>query len=322
MIIAVLVCGWVGWELYKLYNAWGTIREHEWNTNFLLLALAGVCYAIAYIPAVIYWRYVMQTLGQQPGLYECFRAHYIGHLGKYVPGKAMVLIIRTGLLNHKKTKITAAGASVFVETMTMMAVGAFVATLTMIIAVLIQAPWFQDFEFIDWVTPDRLVYLALGVMVCTVLPILPPVFHFVTGKLKKFQIELEGMRFRTLAIGWVLYLPVWTMLGFSLWLTMLGLGMESKSFVMELLFCTLAVSVSIVFGFASMLPGGLGTREFALRNLLILFFAVHPVGDLAPPVMAIVVAIFFRIMSILAELVASAVFARGVCEPPTASAVG
>ena len=297
ILIALAVSGWVGWELYKLYNAWETIREHQWNPNYLYLTLAGICYIVAYIPAAIYWRHVMKTLGQQPGWYETFRAYYIGHLGKYVPGKAFVMIVRTTLLSRKRTKITAAGASVFLETMTMMSVGAFVATLTMLI-------WFRDIEYIDWLT-----YLALGILVCTLLPILPPVFHFVTRKLKKYQIELEGMKFRTLAVGWVLNIPLWVMLGFSLWLTMLGLGMESKSFLYELLFCTLAVSISVVFGFASMLPGGLGAREFALRHLLILFFATHPVGALAPPVMAIVIVIVFRLISILAELAISALLA-------------
>ena len=34
-----------------------------------------------------------QGLGQDVGLLETLRAYYIGHLGKYVPGKAMVIVL-------------------------------------------------------------------------------------------------------------------------------------------------------------------------------------------------------------------------------------
>ena len=292
ILIALVVCGMVGFELYK---SWGKIQEHDWNPNYILLFLSGLFYVTAYIPAAVYWRYAMQTLGQKPGLYETFRAYYIGHLGKYVPGKVMVLILRTGLLNHQRTKISASGASIFVETMTMMSVGAFAAALIALILL-------QHVEHGNW-----LMLLALGTMCGTMLPILPPVFHFVTNKLKKYNIELEGLRFRTLAVGWLLNMPVWMMLGVSLWLTMLGLGMTSESLFKEWLFCTLAISFSIVLGFVTMLPGGLGSRELALLTVLTPFFTLHPIEQIEPSVMALVIVIVFRILSIISELTVSAV---------------
>jgi uncharacterized membrane protein YbhN (UPF0104 family) len=299
ILITLVVFGLVGWELYK---AWGKIQEIQWKPNYLMLTLAGICYAVAFIPAAIYWRYTMQTLGQKPGLYETFRAYYIGHLGKYVPGKVWVLIIRTGLLNHEKTKITAAGASVFLETMTMMAVGGF-------IAAAIGVVWFQQHEH-RFEHGTLFTTLTLGVMCCTILPILPPVFNFAA---KKCRIELENIKFRTLAVGWLLNIPVWIMLGTGLWLTMIGLGFAMKNphhwIFTDLSFCTLAISGSIVAGFASMLPGGLGGRELALIYLLRLYFTTHPVDDIAPEAIAIAIAAVQRLISILAELTVSAVLA-------------
>ena len=291
ILIALVVFGGVGW---KLYQSWDQIRQFHWEPNYFLLTLSGICYALAYIPAAIYWRYAMQTLGQQPGMYESFRAYYIGHLGKYVPGKAMVLIIRSGLLNHDKTKISAAAASVFVETMTMMAVGAFVAAMIVVF-------WTRQIEHGHWLT-----FLTLGIMCGTVLPILPPVFHFVA---KKCRIELEGLKFRTLAVGWILNIPVWIMLGISLWLTMLGFGMKSESVMIELPYCTLAVSMAVVLGFAAMIPGGFGVREWAMAAILVPFFTNHPIEGIDSTAMAIVVVAVQRIISILAELAVSATLA-------------
>ena len=304
ILIFLVVCGWVGWELYK---SWDKIQEVPWILNYPLLALAGICYVVAYIPAAIYWRYAMQTLGQKPGVYEVFRAYYIGHLGKYVPGKAMVLIIRTGLVQSERTKITAAGASVFLETMTMMAVGTFVAAMTVALIVCFEL---REIEDRNW-----LMLWTLGIMVGTVLPILPPVFHFVTKRLKKFKIELEGLTFKTLAVGWMLNIPVWIMLGVSLWLVMQGLGMESKSVIDELPVCILAISFSVVLGFASMIPGGLGVREMAMVIVLAPLVATHPIGT-APTgedtstLVAIAIVAAHRVMSILSELTISAILAR------------
>ena len=293
ILVPLLLCGGIGRVLYK---SWGTIQEHTWNPDYFLLSLAGLCYIVAYIPAAVYWRYVMQTLGQQPGLYETFRAYYIGHLGKYVPGKVMVLIVRTGLLNHQRTKITAAGASVFVETMTMMAVGACVAAVT-------------AFFLLQNIERNDIALLAFGAMIGIVLPIFPPVFHFVTKRLKKYKIELEGLRFRTLAAGWLLNIPVWIMLGVSLWLTMLGLGMTSESIFTELFYCILAISCSMVFGFITMLPGGLGTREWAMAAILVPFFRANPIGEIEPTVMALVIVTVLRLISVLSELAVSALLA-------------
>jgi len=291
ILIFLVVCGWVGW---RLYESWDKIQEIPWTPNYSLLVLAGICYAVAFIPAAVFWRYAMLTLGQKPGVYEAFRAYYIGHLGKYVPGKVMVLVIRTGLVQSERTKITAAGASVFVETMTMMAVGAFVAAL-------IAAIEFRQTEHgnLPWL-------LALGIMVGTMLPILPPVFHFVAQKCK---IQLEGLSFRTLAIGWILNIPVWIMLGVSLWLTMQGLGIKSESVITELPFFILAISLSIVAGFVSMLPAGLGSREAVMILVLATFFATHPTGAIEPLGTAIIVATVHRIISILSELTVSAILA-------------
>jgi len=292
ILIFLVVCGWV---CLRLYESWDRIREIPWAPDYPLLALAGICYAVAFVPAAFFWRYVMKTLGQNPGKYEAFRAYYIGHLGKYVPGKVMVLVIRTGLLNHERTKITTAGASVFVETMTMMAVGAFVAALIAVIG-------FRQTEHgnLPWL-------LALGAMVGTMLPVLPPVFHFIA---KKCRIQLEGLSFKTLVVGWLLNIPVWIMLGISLWLTTQGLGMRSESVITELPFFILAISLSIVAGFASMLPAGLGSREAVMIFVLTAFFATHPTGAIEPSGIAIVVVAVHRIISILSELTVSAMLAR------------
>jgi len=46
---------------------------------------------------------------------------------KYVPGKALVVILRAGLIRSRRVNAVVAAISVFYETLTMMAVGSFLA---------------------------------------------------------------------------------------------------------------------------------------------------------------------------------------------------
>ena len=89
------------------------------------------------------------------------RAFWIGHLGKYVPGKAMVVILRTGLVYSDRVNRTVAVTSVFIETLTMMAVGAFVAAASLMLTS----------------ENSTLMWLALGLMLMSGVPTWPPLFR-------------------------------------------------------------------------------------------------------------------------------------------------
>jgi glycosyltransferase 2 family protein len=91
------------------------------------LVAAGLLYLLGLLPCWWFWHRTLQAMGQRPRRLETLRAFYIGHLGKYVPGKALVVVLRTDLVRSERVNTTVAATSVFVETLTMMGVGAFVA---------------------------------------------------------------------------------------------------------------------------------------------------------------------------------------------------
>ncbi len=140
------------------------IGRHPVELHPIWLIPSGVVYLLALLPAAWYWRRILNTLGQEAGLGETLQAYYIGHLGKYVPGKAMVVILRTGLIRSHRVDTTLAVVSVFYETLTMMAVGSF-------LAAGILAFRFQE---------DRtMLWASLGFMLLSGLPTLPPIFRLI-----------------------------------------------------------------------------------------------------------------------------------------------
>ena len=118
-----------------MQQSWNYLLEHPRPLTSKWLALSGGLYLLALLPEGLFWHWALKALGQDVGLLETLRAYYIGHLGKYVPGKAMVIVLRTGLIHSQRVDTSIAVASVFLETLTMMAVGAC-------IAVPVLAIWF------------------------------------------------------------------------------------------------------------------------------------------------------------------------------------
>lgn len=316
IVLAVVV--WVVWELNK---SWRKIAEMDkledirLKADYGFLALSGILYVIAYVPAACFWRYTMRSMGQAPRLYETFRAYFIGHLGKYVPGKAMVVVLRSGLLNHDRTRASIAAAAVFLETLTMMAVGAFLSAVIVLV-------WFRD-------TPNGLILtvLALGAMVVAGLPVFPPFFRVLAKRLgvgrsdPLIDEKLAGLTMQTLGVGWLLMTVAWIFLGLSLWATIRGVGFETGPVLENLPRFTLAAALSVVLGFVAMIPGGLGVREFAMAQVLTIYFietltANNPALD-AETVQAIAVTVGIvvagaqRLISILAELAVSALLIVG-----------
>ena len=222
------------------------------------LALSGGLYLIALLPEGLFWHWALKALGQDVGLLETLRAYYVGHLGKYVPGKAMVIVLRTGLIHSHRIDTSIAVASVFLETLTMMAVGAC-------IAVPVLAIWFTH--------NPALIAAAVATAVVAGLPTLPPVFSRLARLLgvgrssPAVAQKLAGFDYRTLLCGWTVMVFGWVVMGTSLWAMLHGLDFPADLAQWWYLY-TAIVAMAVVGGFASMIPGGLGSREAVFALLL------------------------------------------------------
>jgi uncharacterized membrane protein YbhN (UPF0104 family) len=295
-LIVILVVVWVVWEINKTGSE---LLQHRWEPRPGWLLLAVACYLIGYLPAGIYWHTILKKLGQNPTFYETLRAYYIGHLGKYMPGKAMVVALRAGLVQSDRVKTSVAVASVFLETLTMMAVGA------MISAILL---------FVFFREQTVLMLIALGLMVVSGLPVVPFFFRKIVkiaGAVKgddEMNQALDRFNTKTLFCGWGLMAVTWLFLGLSLCATINGVGIATGDLLQHLPRFVAASALSTVAGFLSMIPGGLGVREMVLTELMYRYFeAIALPEELAPRAAGVVVAGVARLISLVSELAVSAV---------------
>lgn len=298
LLIVVLVVAFIH---RTLIAAWEELGKHQWHFSLPWLVLSGVLYLAGTCCSGLFWHHVLRAMGQTAGLGETLRAYYIGHLGKYVPGKAMVVVLRTGLIRSHQVDATLAAISIFFETLTMMAVGAF-------LSAAILAVWFRGHPLWFWA--------SIGMMCVAGIPVVPPVFRRIVrtlgvGKwIANTDAGLAGLGYKTSIVGWIYNSVGWVLLALSLWAVLRSMGTVGDNPLGELHAYVASVSLATVAGFVSFIPGGAIVREAVLAELM-----NHQFGSS----IAVVAAVLLRVVWLVSELVISAILYAGTRRSKTRS---
>ncbi|MHB8953331.1 MAG: lysylphosphatidylglycerol synthase transmembrane domain-containing protein [Pirellulaceae bacterium] len=298
LLFRVLVLALVTWGIWKtVLQSRLEFATHQFSLQQVdsrWLLAAGLLYLAGLAPCGVFWHRTLWAMGQRPTWRESMRAFWIGHLGKYVPGKAMVVILRTGLIYSERVNRTVAATSVFIETLTMMAVGAFVSAVILLLV--------SDHVVLTW--------LAVGLMLLSGVPTYPPLFRRIVRWLQihranpQIDQALAGVGGRLMGFGWLIISLGWLALGLSLWATLRSIpnpGWPNPDWVeslRDLPLLSATVGLAMVAGFLSLIPGGLGVRDWILMTLLAPTYGART---------AIVSAVLLRFVWLLSELVVSAI---------------
>lgn len=286
----ILIVVVVVWYIRRtIADAWDQLGQQPWHFDFVWLTASAALYLFGTLWCGVFWHHVLRILGQPVSLSQSLRAYYVGQLGKYVPGKAMVVVIRAGMVRGCGGDPTVAAACVFYETLTMMAIGALMA------AAIVAVCFHQQ---------TLLVWAALAMMAAAGLPTLPPIFlrlvRFVgVGRTDPTIAEkLAGLGYRTMFFGWFLMAINWVVLGFSYWAMLRGIGVGDPNPFVNIHLYTAGIALAMVAGFMSFVPGGAVVREAVLAELM-----VPLLGD----TVAVVGAILLRLVWLVAELLISGI---------------
>lgn len=257
-----------------------------WQADPWGLMLAGVLYGVGMLPGSLFWRQCLRALDQPTHLLTILWAYFYGNLGKYFPGKAMVIVLRLTALEPLGIKKVATSITIFMETLTMMSVGGAMAGLCMIAL------------NIDW----RLTVLSIGLLLATFIPTFPPILRWLLPKLQRgvdpklldaWSGRIQG---RLFIRGWLLLSLTWLAFGLSLFVVLRSLPIADfgqSTPLTWLLSCWGACALAVVLGFVSLLPGGAGVREAVLSIVL---------TPVVGPVAALCGAVWLRVVWLATEL--------------------
>lgn len=292
--LCLLVTAFVARRGLELWRA-GAGQPMRWQPGWT--AAAVLAYLAGWLPSVWYWRRLLRSHGYETGWRQAICAYYVGHLGKYIPGKMMVLVLRAGWLSPHCPKEISVVTALY-ETLGFMGVGAALAVALAPVAAgesvwrQLPAGW-RVLRDQAWILP-----VASALLVAGSLPLITAAMGWIARKLMKLgsaDRSLPPLAARDIAWGLAVLVLGWVGLAVSLGCTLASLRSETQ--LSDFPIWLAATTSSTVGGFVVLIaPGGLGVREGILIELL---------KDAAGPSAAVGGAVMLRIVWFVAELIAA-----------------
>ena len=248
-----------------------------------------------------FWR-VMKAGATPLAFFPSLRAYLISHLGKYVPGKAMVVVMRAGLVVPFGARPATAAFATLYETLVMMAAGGIVAGIGFAIgsgpSARVPVPLVGGVE-----VEAPLSVLGLGLGLAFLVVVWPSVFPRLAMLAK---VPLPGVgpdalpRFSTglLVEGIAWSTAGWILLGLSQVAVIRAVvpgGLAASDWPLAVASVALATVAGFVVPIA---PGGLGVREWVLWTAL---------ASALDRDLAVVAALLLRLAWVIGEVLAAAV---------------
>lgn len=262
------------------------------NLRWGVLAMAVPFGFLGLMPPGVFWRITLRHFGHALPFIPTMATYLVGGLGKYVPGKAMVLILRSRGLHAWHVPISVSIVSIIVETLLALSAGATAATYSL---AMLPVPF--------WLRTILIVTTAVSLV-----PLAPPLFREVlkrmgrSKRLSRFMPNIPVLPWTLIGCGWLWSLFGQLLLSAGLFCVCSAIpwtgtahsgGWSSLSWLSLYTICVAATTMGFVIGFLSMLPGGAGARE------LVVTIVLSPVLGYAS---AIVAAVLYRLITLISDL--------------------
>ena len=272
----------------------------SWDRVQWLPFMAGwILTLIALFPAGIAWFQTLRDFQLSVPARHGAYAYFLGHLGKYVPGKAMAIVLRVGYLHRLGISVRPTILSVFIETLTSLASGSILG------AILLQT----------MSVPPWLKVCALACIPLAALALVPKPFRWLIERLSRSRLGAmpqhvaEAIQWRLMlrcgtysAVGWLLH-------GTAAWMLLMAIDPASDLLSWRAWStCVSSMALAALAGFVSMIPGGAGVRELV---------ATWGIATLVPMPVALASAVITRLAAIAAELIVLGVLAFWVHAAPS-----
>ena len=288
--LAVALVAGVGWHFWRLLSS-DELASYSLTLRFEYLVPAGLLYLATHTVWGTFFVQLLRFEGGRVSWLTGVRAYFVSQVGKYVPGKAWVLILRMVILRRHGLHPAVVGVTATYETLTSMAAGAVIGVCLL--------PWTGFGELVEEKVGPAIWF---GLAAMAGLPLVLGVLNKLAARLVRERRgpdarPLPSPSVRLLARGLLQDGAGWCLLGLSLWATVQGVSPAPAALTAESYLQALAaVAVSYVAGFViPVSPGGLGAREAVLLVMLTGPLRESAGEALAAP-LAAVVAVVLRLV--------------------------
>lgn len=285
----------IAWYFYQILSK-PELRTASYSFRIEWLVPAALLYLLAHTIFASFWWSLLHDQGYPASYRTGIRAYFISQVGKYVPGKVWVIVIRMTMLGASAKDKAIVGLTATYEALTSMGSGA-------IVSAILVAALHMNLNVLNLPIPYGYLLAALAFV-----PIGLGLLHRLSVRIARRKrgrdaVAIEMMNMPLLARGLVQTSAGWFLLGMSLWLTIQAIHPSPPEFNAETyLRLTAICALAYVFGFvAFFMPGGAGVREGALALLLTGELMATGLNESVAMGLGVVVALVLRLTWTIAE---------------------
>ncbi len=254
VIILAAILTVVGWNLHTAWREVGVAQlraaiDIDWRWALIPpLAFGGML-----LTSATAWIWLLRQLESSGSLLHLYGAYLFSQMGKYVPGKITLLLMRLERSRRLGASSYAVTISTIMENATYLLCGAAVGVLVLL-------------RFAASSGGPRYLWLLLiaSASILVLLAAIHPaiLYRFVNPILRKLgRSEIaadQQLSMRSLLISSIMMIPCWFFGGLALWATVRCLVSVPAIHLWGLVS---AFALSVLVGVVSFMPGGLGVRE-------------------------------------------------------------
>ncbi len=294
--IAVMaaVVAFLAWEFNK---AWRKVATHHVAIDWRFGGLAILGFSGSMLTSALVWRWLAWKMKDRSPTLPLLGAYTFSQLGKYIPGKVGLLLMRVERAGRFGMMPGVCTLSTILENALYMVSGGLVGMLA-ILRVTQDLPSHQ--RILIWA--GVILAILLLAVACH-----PKVFYGLVNRLlrrmKKPEIPASRqLKARFLALAVIGFIPCWGFGGLALW------AAARCVYPMPLIgseWLASAYALSVIMGMASLMPGGLVIRDGVL-GAAVLFQLAPLIPHEQAVVFSTVAAALQRVFQIIAELLLGA----------------
>ncbi len=266
---------------YYLINNYESLKSVRWWENPGFLSFHIMLLVLTFVLFVTAWQRLLKTIGIHEGLKVAGYTWLVSNIGKYVPGKILMVAGRIALLNNIGVRPATAAAVVIWEHIIVI-----LATMPFSLFILLNYSGYYSLKIIISV-----MFVLFSIILIALNPsIVGKMINYFLNLFKRPPLEYILQR-KAVMYFFIFYLITWIVYGLSGVTLAYVFGFEDK-IPLFLLFNVFIFSW--LMGFVSIItPGGLGVRE----GIMILMISPYvPMNEL------IVFTLFARITWTITEL--------------------
>ena len=292
-VVQIAVIGLIIYFLARqLVNHWQNVRTYEWHLNIWYLILALVSVVVTFFIFSSVWRIIVLSLDKRVSPAKSFKIAYLANLGRYIPGKiwqmfGMIYLAKKEGVTEEEAVTSFGLSQIFAIPSGLLCGLLFLSLYPGVLAHYSRTPYLTTGIIIV-----AACIFGISMMVVFLPRFMESLFNRVLTLIRRKPIRLRMNK--SLAAGiYGGYFLAWSMYGFSFWVFLKGITIESTALLPMAGIFIIAYQVGYLFLLA---PGGVGPREAMMTVMLTPFFG---------PGVPAAIAVAARIWLIAAETVSA-----------------